>query len=68
MPSDPGRIRGEIAFRDLGFRYDASRRCCINSTDDPGRETLAIVGHTGARKSTLGKLITRFTSSRRVSS
>ena len=58
---DPGRIRGRIEFRDLGFRYDETRKVLdgFNLTI-PAGETLAIVGHTGAGKSTLGKLITRF--------
>jgi len=58
---DPGRIRGEIEFRDLTFAYESH----TNVLHDfnlliPAGETLAIVGHTGAGKSTLGKLITRF--------
>lgn len=58
---DPGRIRGRIEFRDLGFRYDETQKVLdgFNLTI-PAGETLAIVGHTGAGKSTLGKLITRF--------
>ena len=58
---DPGRIRGQIEFRDLGFRYDESQKV-LHGFDltIPAGETLAIVGHTGAGKSTLGKLITRF--------
>jgi ABC-type multidrug transport system fused ATPase/permease subunit len=57
----PGRIRGQIEFRDLGFRYDETQKV-LDGFDltIPAGETLAIVGHTGAGKSTLGKLITRF--------
>jgi ABC-type multidrug transport system fused ATPase/permease subunit len=58
---EPGRIRGEIEFRDVGFSYDGRQKVLhgFNLTIQAG-QTLAIVGHTGAGKSTLGKLITRF--------
>jgi ABC-type multidrug transport system fused ATPase/permease subunit len=58
--ADPGRIRGRIEFRDLTFGYEDHTK--VLSGFDliiPAGETLAIVGHTGAGKSTLGKLITR---------
>ncbi len=59
--NDPGRIRGEIEFRNLTFGYEDHTKVLheFNLTI-PAGETLAIVGHTGAGKSTLGKLITRF--------
>jgi len=58
---DPGRLRGEIAFRHLGFRYDETQKVLHDfNLTIPAGQTLAIVGHTGAGKSTLGKLITRF--------
>jgi ABC-type multidrug transport system fused ATPase/permease subunit len=58
---DPGRIRGEIEFRDLTFAYgDGTNVLSHFNLTIPAGETLAIVGHTGAGKSTLGKLITRF--------
>src|SRR5665811_1846750 len=57
----PGRISGQIEFRDLGFRYDENQNVLHDfNLTSPAGETLAIVGHTGAGKSTLGKLITRF--------
>jgi ATP-binding cassette, subfamily B, bacterial len=58
---DPGRLRGKIEFRDLRFGYEDHTTVLdrFNLTI-PAGETLAIVGHTGAGKSTLGKLITRF--------
>jgi ABC-type multidrug transport system fused ATPase/permease subunit len=57
----PGRIKGRIEFRNLGFRYDATQKVLHNfDLTIPAGQTLAIVGHTGAGKSTLGKLITRF--------
>ena len=58
---DPGRIRGTIEFRDLTFSYtDGTHVLDQFNLTIPRGETLAIVGHTGAGKSTLGKLITRF--------
>ncbi len=58
---DPGEIRGEIEFRNLTFGYEDHTRVLDDfSMTIPAGETLAIVGHTGAGKSTLGKLITRF--------
>lgn len=58
---DPGRIEGRIEFRNLGFRYDDTLKVLHDfNLTIPAGETIAIVGHTGAGKSTLGKLITRF--------
>jgi ATP-binding cassette subfamily B protein len=57
----PERIAGKIEFRDVTFGYDGDRPVLENFslTIAPG-ETIALVGHTGAGKSTLGRLITRF--------
>ncbi|HWV35857.1 MAG TPA: ABC transporter ATP-binding protein [Thermomicrobiales bacterium] len=59
--ADPGHLRGEIEFRDVDFAYDKGANVLhgFNLTI-PAGQTIAIVGHTGAGKSTLGKLITRF--------
>jgi ABC-type multidrug transport system fused ATPase/permease subunit len=56
-----GHLRGEIEFRDLSFRYDERQSVFedFNLTIAAG-ETVAIVGHTGAGKSTIGRLIARF--------
>jgi ATP-binding cassette subfamily B protein len=55
------RLRGRIEFRDLDFRYTAHEEVMegFNLTIQAG-ETLALVGHTGAGKSSLGKLVARF--------
>jgi ABC-type multidrug transport system fused ATPase/permease subunit len=58
---DPGQLRGDIEFRDLTFAYgDGTNVLHEFDMVIPAGETLAIVGHTGAGKSTLGKVITRF--------
>ena len=57
----PQEIRGGLEIRDLSFRYPNSERWVlrdINVTLPPG-QTLAIVGQTGAGKSTLIQLIAR---------
>jgi ABC-type multidrug transport system fused ATPase/permease subunit len=54
------RLRGRIEFRNLDFRYTANEKVLedFNLTIQAG-ETLALVGHTGAGKSSLGKLVAR---------
>lgn len=62
-----GKIRGEIELRDVSFSYlddgdDAGGRWALRDVNlkiAPG-ETIALVGATGAGKSTLAKLVTRF--------
>jgi len=57
----PGRVQGAIEFRDLTFGYEDHTKVLHEfKLAIPAGQTLAIVGHTGAGKSTLGKLITRF--------
>ncbi|HXF62457.1 MAG TPA: ABC transporter ATP-binding protein [Caldilineaceae bacterium] len=55
------RLRGRIEFRNLDFRYTDKEQVLkgFNLTVEAG-ETLALVGHTGAGKSSLGKLVARF--------
>jgi ATP-binding cassette, subfamily B, bacterial len=58
---DPGRLSGRITFQGVDFAYTADRPVLTGfSLEIPAGETLAIVGHTGAGKSTLGRLICRF--------
>jgi ABC-type multidrug transport system fused ATPase/permease subunit len=55
------RLQGRIEFRNLDFRYTSNESVLedFNLTIHAG-ETLALVGHTGAGKSSLGKLVARF--------
>jgi ABC-type multidrug transport system fused ATPase/permease subunit len=55
------RLQGRIEFRNMDFRYTAKEQVLedFNLTIEAG-ETLALVGHTGAGKSSLGKLVARF--------
>jgi len=55
------RLRGEIVFEDLEFHYKADEPVLagFNLRVEPG-ESVALVGHTGAGKSTIAKLIARF--------
>jgi ATP-binding cassette subfamily B protein len=54
-------LKGQITFREVDFEYKDGQRVLdrFNLVIQPG-ESLAIVGHTGAGKSTLAKLIARF--------
>jgi ABC-type multidrug transport system fused ATPase/permease subunit len=58
---DAGRIVGRIEFRDVGFAYPDRTRVLqgITFTAKPG-EVVALVGLTGAGKTTLVSLIPRF--------
>jgi ATP-binding cassette, subfamily B, bacterial len=58
---DLPRIRGEIRFDDVTFSYggEAPALDDVTLTVPPG-QTLALVGETGAGKSTLAKLVARF--------
>lgn len=56
------RLRGEIVFDQVSFDYGTGRTAVLQdfSLTIPAGETLAIVGHTGAGKSSLVKLLLRF--------
>ncbi|MDB6173424.1 MAG: transporter permease [Chthoniobacteraceae bacterium] len=68
--AEPGRvndlkeaiqIEGDVRFKNVSFAYDEAMPVLheLNLHARPG-ETVALVGHTGAGKSTLVNLITRF--------
>jgi len=54
-------LKGDIRFENLWFEYASSETvlCDFNLRIQPG-ETIALVGHTGAGKSSIAKLIARF--------
>ena len=55
------RLKGEISFKNVWFRYTEKETVLEDfNLHIPAGENLAIVGHTGAGKSSLAKLITRF--------
>src|SRR6266540_3296757 len=58
---DVPRLKGKIHFDDIYFRYTDNEPILrgFNLLVQPG-ETLALVGHTGAGKSSIAKLIARF--------
>ncbi|HET8847082.1 MAG TPA: peptidase domain-containing ABC transporter [Ktedonobacteraceae bacterium] len=56
---DPGKLTGRITLEHVSFRYDPESLDVlqdINLQIEPGQK-IAIVGHTGSGKSTLGKIL-----------
>lgn len=54
-------LAGRIEFRGVNFRYTAQEQVLRDfSMTIRAGETVALVGHTGAGKSSLGKLVARF--------
>jgi ATP-binding cassette subfamily B protein len=61
-PIHPGRLEGSVRFESVRFGYQGSRVEALRGVDldiFPG-ETVALVGETGAGKSTVVKLLARF--------
>ena len=57
----PGRFEGRITFEDVSFAYDPGRPVLkdVSFEAEPG-QTVALVGPTGAGKTTMASLIPRF--------
>ena len=60
-PPRPASVTGRVEFQDVSFRYAADRPLIehVSLTVEPG-QTVAIVGPTGAGKTTLVNLLMRF--------
>ncbi|HVX43560.1 MAG TPA: ABC transporter ATP-binding protein [Mycobacteriales bacterium] len=61
-PAEPGRIRGEIELEGVTLQYAGVRAPALKTVDlqIPAGQRVAFVGQTGAGKSTIAKLMTRF--------
>jgi len=59
---DPGTLRGEIEMEGVWFSYSEGGEWALEDVDlhVPPGQTLALVGATGAGKSTFAKLVARF--------
>jgi ATP-binding cassette subfamily B protein len=58
---DLERVRGHVRFEDVHFAYETGPEVLHGiDLDVPPGTTVALVGHTGAGKSTIAKLIARF--------
>ncbi|MFC6597948.1 ABC transporter ATP-binding protein [Kitasatospora paranensis] len=61
MPERPAEIAGRVSFEDVAFRYELEKPLIegLSLKVEPG-QTVAIVGPTGAGKTTLVNLLMRF--------
>jgi ATP-binding cassette subfamily B protein len=61
-PRPAGRPRGQIEFRDVHFRYSGQPEDALTDVNlvVAPQETVALVGQTGAGKSTMVKLVARY--------
>lgn len=61
MPERPDQVRGRVSFQDVAFRYDPDKPLIdgLSLKVEPG-QTVAIVGPTGAGKTTMVNLLMRF--------
>ena len=57
-----GRARGDVAYRGVSFRYDATKDPALRdmNLEVPAGTTVALVGQSGSGKSTLVSLLPRF--------
>ncbi|MEQ8671969.1 MAG: ABC transporter ATP-binding protein [Aggregatilineales bacterium] len=56
-----GDIKGDIRFDHMNFHYNENEPVLVDfSLHIKAGETLALVGHTGSGKSSIGKLVARF--------
>src|SRR5262249_27604628 len=62
LPVEPSKSPPEIAFDDVRFAYDGARAPAVDGVSFrvEGGATLALVGPTGAGKTTLAHLLLRF--------
>ena len=61
LPAPADHVRGDVSFRHVRFGYDPEQPVIHDwSCDVPAGETVAIVGPTGAGKTTMVKLLMRF--------
>jgi ATP-binding cassette subfamily B protein/subfamily B ATP-binding cassette protein MsbA len=59
---EPADVRGDLRFERVGFRYPNSDRAVLSdvSFHAPAGSMVALVGHSGAGKTTLSNLVARF--------
>ena len=59
---DPALVRGQITFDNVSFHYPASEQLVLRdvSLDVPAGATVALVGRSGAGKTTFSNLVARF--------
>ncbi len=60
-PVQLGRIKGDVRFRDVSFSYDGKHKVLEDiNIDVPAGQVVALVGPSGAGKTTFASLIPRF--------
>ena len=61
-PISPEAIEGDVEFRDVGFGYNIDDRLVLRNVSFtiPAGTMTALVGHTGAGKTTISALLARF--------